>query len=174
MHAFHNVASLPRLGPHARGSKSQARYLCADIQQCCPGLPTPLRELFSHWISRKHRVILFRGKSYADRNVRFVMRLSPESPKQGSPVHLQGRLFQVPNTATAGKVLLRAHSCYMFPRLAPRSSAQASAEVVCIHVCPPAMRDTYARPCTLPNATALARSGRAEVSACRTVTMHAT
>jgi hypothetical protein len=39
----------------------------------CPELPVRLKQLHTHWLSRSHRAVLFRGAVFNDRRVSFIL-----------------------------------------------------------------------------------------------------
>jgi hypothetical protein len=51
--------------------------ICVGSGEClwCPGLPKRLKTMHSHWFSRKHGVVLFRGPGFADRQVHYILQL---------------------------------------------------------------------------------------------------
>ena len=52
----------------------------------CPELPQRLRSIHSYWLSRKHGVVLFRGRLFSQRVVRYIMQLRDDIPAaEGAP-----------------------------------------------------------------------------------------
>lgn len=64
----------------------------------CPILPPRLKQLYSHWICRAEHVVLFRGRAYHDRTIRYIMRLGASESGTG----YAGEILEVP--ARLGKL----------------------------------------------------------------------
>lgn len=65
---------------------------CAGDCEWCPDLPVRLRKLHSHWLCRAENVVLFRGRSYHERGVRYLLRMRPSEQRRGCACDV----FEVP------------------------------------------------------------------------------
>jgi hypothetical protein len=63
----------------------------ADCKHWCPQLLPRLASLHSHWLSRAHSVVLFRGQTFSDRKVSFVLHTEMKDDESQSCI---GRLYQ--------------------------------------------------------------------------------
>lgn len=73
----------------------------APAEDCtwCQQLPPRLQQLHSHWLSRKHDVILFRGHSFRCRLVHYIFSLDTSAENGFSSTRAGGALFEVPTRA---------------------------------------------------------------------------
>ena len=116
-HLFRNVSST--LGCLADTTGSERSW--------SENLPARLQSMHSHWLSRKHGVVLLRGHKYNDRRVEFILRLpSPLKQQANAAIACADmQIYHVPDHMTR-KAVRCCHPSQSVPYHYLRSKPPAS------------------------------------------------